>query len=336
MATISEVARLAGVSSATVSHVMNKTRKVNPETVERVESAIRELDYRPNAQARSLKTGLSRQVGVINLSSIDPYFSEVLLGIERVANAQGYAVLMEHSGYDERQQMVNLNLLLENGVDGVIINSPMVTDEFYALLRKLTIPCVMLQFYDETLPVDFIHTDDLNAAYQATAYLLDLNHTRVACIAGWANPEHSAYQRRAGYQKALLERGLPIRKDYFVVSQYSIEEGYNYFKQLRALPESPTALITYSDLLALGVLRAAADMGLSVPGDVSVIGFDDIELASYTVPRLTTVYQEKAVMGQMAFERLHQRIQNPGLPLERKVLPTHLVVRESCGLLRVP
>jgi LacI family transcriptional regulator len=331
MATIRDVAELAGVSTATVSHVLNKTRKVNPDTLARVEAAIEELNYRPNAQARSLKTGLSYQIGVINISSIDPFFSAVLHGLERAATAEGYGVLVGNSEFLLEQQESNIDLLIDKGIDGMIINSPIVTEEFYALLRELTIPCIMLQFYDESLPVDFIHPDDLTAAYNATSHLLDLNHTRVACIAGFAYRQHSAYQRGEGYRKALQDRGLPFREDYFVVTDYSIQQGYDTFTQLRALPDPPTAFIAYSDELAMGALRAAADLGLSVPGDVSIIGFDDLDLASYTIPRLTTVFQEKALLGQLAFERLRSRIDDPSLPPQRTILPTRLIVRESCG-----
>lgn len=331
MPTIRDVAELAKVSTATVSHVLNKTRKVNPDTMARVEAAIEELDYRPNAQARSLKTGLSYQIGAINISNVDTFFSAVLYGLERAASVEGYGVLLGNSEFDANQQEANINLMIEKGIDGLIITSPIVTDGFYDLLRKLTLPCLMLHFYDETLPVDFIHPDDLNAAYEATSYLLDLNHTRIACIAGFAYPQHSAYQRRKGYRKALQERGLRFREDYFVVTDYSIQQGYDALKQFRSLPDPPTAFFSYSDHLALGAMRAAADLGLSVPGDVSIIGFDDLALASYTVPRLTTIFQEKIHLGQLAFERLLSRINDSSLPPERMILPTRLIVRESCG-----
>lgn len=331
MATIRDVARLAEVSTATVSHVLNKTRNVNPDTQARVEAAIEELDYRPNAQARSLKTGLSYQIGAINISNVDPFFSAVLYGLERAANAEGYGVLLGNSEFNSERQEANIDLMIEKGIDGLIVTSPIVTDGFYDQLRKLTIPCLMLHFFDETLPVDFIHPDDLTAAYEVVSYLLDLNHRRIACIAGYAYPQHSAYQRRKGYRKALQERGLPLREDYFIVTDYSTQQGYEAFKKLRALPDPPTAFFTYSDQLAMGAARAAADLGLSVPGDVSITGFDDLELASYTIPRLTTIYQEKTSLGQLAFERILSRINHPSLPPERTILPTRLIVRESCG-----
>jgi DNA-binding LacI/PurR family transcriptional regulator len=262
---------------------------------------------------------------------VDPFFAEVLLGLERAANAQGYSVLLGHSEFDDAQQAANLKSLLEKGVDGLVINSPVVNDTFRDLVARLSVPCVLLQFYDPSLAVDFVHNDDRTAAYEAACYLIGLGHTRLACIAGLTYPEHTAHQRQQGYEQALREHGLPLRAEYFVVSDYSMQQGYDLFRQLWALPERPSALMTYSDLLALGALRAAADLGVSVPGDVSILGFDDIELAGFTVPRLTTVYQEKHLLGQMAFEQIRRRRADPSLPPQRHVVPAHLVVRESCA-----
>lgn len=331
MTTISDVARMANVSGATVSHVINKTRKVNPETIMRVEKAIAVLDYHPNSQARELKTGISNLIGVINISSIDPFFSEVLNGLERSANASGYGVLLRHSEFSNQVQMDNLDLLIRKNIDGLIINSPIMSDAFTEAIRKLKCPCLLLQYYDENLPVDYIHTDDMTAAYETTSYLIALGHTRIACIAGFAYPQHSAFHRRAGYEKALKEHNIPVNHKYFVTTHYTIQEGFDQFNHLRSLNKPPTAFITYSDLLALGAVRAATDNGYSIPEDISIIGFDDIEISSFTVPRLTTVFQEKSLMGQLAFERIRGRISDPTLLPERKILPARLVIRESCG-----
>ncbi|MBN1305241.1 MAG: LacI family DNA-binding transcriptional regulator [Anaerolineales bacterium] len=331
MATISDVANLARVSTATVSHVINKTRKVNPETIERVEAAILVLGYRPNPQARSLKTGLSRQIGVLNLSDFDPYFSEVLMGIEGAAREAGYGMLISHSEFHLERQMADMNLLLGNGVDGLIINSLIEDEEIFERLRCLRIPYLLLQFYSPDLPADCIHNDDEQAGYNATVYLLGLGHTRIGCISGYASPTQSAYNRLSGYRRALEENNIPFKMDYFCMTCYTLKEGYDSFINLQNLPEKPTAVITYSDPLAIAAIRAAVDLGLSVPGDISVIGFDDIEFANYSIPRLTTIYQEKALLGRLAFEMLIKRIHQPDLPFERKILPSHLVIRESCS-----
>jgi LacI family transcriptional regulator len=329
MSTISDVARLAGVSGATVSHVINNTRKVNPETHIRVEKAILALDYHPNAAARGLKTGYSKLIGVMSISSIDPFFSEIMVGLEHAAAASGYGLLLQNSEFDNQVQMDNLQMLLEKNIDGLIVNSPIMTADFMAAIRKAKFPILFLQYYDEELPIDFIHTDDFQAAYEAVCHLIELGHRRIACIAGFAYPQHSAFHRRAGYEQALKDHDLPVDKALFANTQYAMQEGYDVFNKMRTLKNPPTAFLTYSDLLALGAVRAAADAGLEIPKDVSIVGFDDIEISSFTVPRLTTIRQEKALMGRLAFERIQARIINPSLPTTHQILPASLVVRES-------
>ena len=331
MTTIHDVARMAQVSTATVSHVINKTRKVNPETIERVESAIHELHYQPNEQARSLKTGQSHLIGVMNFYSVDAYFSEVLSSLEASAFEAGYGVLLRHTADYGEDQGAAIRDWHNKKLDGLIINSPYVTGDFYEQIMQLGCPCVILHIHDPACPCDIIRGNDLEVTEEATRYLIGLGHQRIACIAGCAMEYQTASQRHSGYERALHQAGLPMREDYFRCSEYSIQESYNQARDLLGKSEAPTALLTYSDLLAIGVLRAAADLGLDVPGDVSVIGFDDVELASFSVPRLTTIYQDKQLMGELAVQQVLNRIQDPTLPREEIVLPARLVIRESTG-----
>ncbi len=331
MATILDVARLANVSTATVSHVINKTRKVNPETIEKVEWAIRELDYMPNEQARSLKTGRSHLIGVLNYDNVDDYFSEVLSSLERTAYEAHYDVIIRHAEMDGLNEGDAISAWANKNIDGLIVNSPVVTDQFNELIKKLNCPCVLLHVRGSFCQCDTIRINDLEATCEAIQYLIGLNHTRIACLSGIVFPSHTAADRHAGYEKALQEAGLPIRDEYFVVSDYTIEEGYQLFKELMALEAPPTAIFTYSDPLAMGALRAAADLKLEVPEDVSIIGFDDIYNASYFVPRLTTIHQDKQKIGELAIKQLLKRIQSPGLPKEDIVVNAHLSIRESTG-----
>jgi LacI family transcriptional regulator len=334
MTTIHDVARLAQVSTATVSHVINKTRKVNPETIERVEMAIRELHYQPNEQARSLKTGQSHLIGVMNFYSVDAYFSEVLSSLEASAFEAGYGVVLRHTADYGEAQGAAISAWRNKQLDGLIINSPYVTGDFYEQIIQLGCPCVILHIHDPACPCDIIRGNDLEVTEEATRYLIGLGHERIACIAGCAMEYQTASQRRSGYESALQQAGLPLRQDYFRCSEYSIQESYTLARGLLEKPEAPTALLTYSDLLALGVLRAAADLGLSVPGDVSVIGYDDVELASFSIPRLTTIYQDKQRLGELAVQQILKRIQDPNLPREEIVLPARLIIRESTGPLK--
>jgi LacI family transcriptional regulator len=331
MTTINDVARLAHVSNATVSHVINKTRKVNQETVEKVEWAIRELNYQPNEQARSLKTGQSRLIGVMNYYSVDAYFAEVLSSLEVSAHDAGYNVLLRHTERYGENQAEAISAWRNKNIDGLIINSPYVTEDFYGQIEKLGCPYVILHINDRACKGDIIRVNDLEASEEATRYLIGLGHQRIACIAGCALEYQTASQRRVGFERALLDASLPIREDYFRCTEYSIQQSYNQFKNLMDLPEPPSAVFTYSDLLAIGAIRAATDLRLSIPSDVSIIGYDDIELASFCVPRLTTIYQDKKQIGELAVQLILNRLHDPWRPREEIVLHTHLVIRESTG-----
>jgi LacI family transcriptional regulator len=331
MTTINDVARLANVSNATVSHVINKTRKVNPETIEKVEKAIKELNYRPNLQARSLKTGQSRLIGVLNYNSVDNYFAEVLTNIELAAYEAGYNVLQRHTERDGENAGAAISAWQNKNVDGLIFNTPVVTDEFRQLTQSLECPCVFLHIDDPQIKGDFLKVNDLESSEEAVRYLIGLGHRKIALIAGNALEYHTAGLRQVGYENALRQANISIRTDFIKYTDYGVSEGYEAFKNLMALPDPPTAVFGCSDMIAMGCIRAASDLGISIPGDVSVIGFDDIEMASFCTPRLTTIYQDKKKLGQAAVAQILKHIRHPELPNEQIVLPTHLVIRESTG-----
>jgi LacI family transcriptional regulator len=334
MTTINDVAKLANVSNATVSHVINKTRKVNPETIEKVQWAIRELNYRPNEMARGLKTGNSRLIGVLNYYSIDVYFAEVLTSLEAAAYQAGYDVMLRHTERDGENQGDAISAWINKNIDGLIINSPYIDDEFYDLIDRLNCPCVVMHIEDEKFKGDVIRGNDMQASEEAVNYLIGLGHERIACIKGVAYEYHTASYRRMGYEKALRAAGLSVREEYIIHTDYDIDEGYQAFKTLMSLPHPPTAIFTYYDLLAIGAMRAAADLGIRVPEDVSIMGFDDIMLAKYTTPRLTSIDQNKQRMGTMAVQLIIDRINDASLPPRQVVLPMNLVVRESTGLVK--
>ena len=331
MATINDVAKLANVSNATVSHVINETRKVNPETIEKVQWAIKELNYQPNAMARCLKTGNSRLIGVLNYYSIDMYFAEVLTSLEGAAYQAGYDVMLRHTERDGENQGDAISAWINKNIDGLIINSPLIDDQFYELIERVNCPCVLMHIEDERFKGDIIRGNDMQASEEAVKYLIGLGHKRIACISGIAYKYHTASYRKKGYEKALLEAGIPVREEYIVYTDYNIDEGYEAFKTLMSLPEPPTAIFTYYDLLAVGAIRAAADIGIKVPEDVSIMGYDDIRLAKYTSPRLTSINQNKQRIGEMAIQLIVDRIQDNTLPPGHVVLPMNLVVRESTG-----
>jgi len=262
---------------------------------------------------------------------VDAYFSEVLRSLETSAYTAGYNVLLRHTERYGEDQAEAVSAWRNKRIDGLIINSPYITDDFYEEIEKLSCPYVILHINDPACKGDIIRVNDLEASEGATRYLIEFGHNRIACIAGCAHEYQTASQRRVGYEKALRDAGLPIHEEYFLCTGYSIQESYNQFSKLMNLPYPPTAVFTYSDLLALGAMRAAADLGLCIPDDVSIIGYDDIELASFSIPRLTTIYQDKKLIGELAVSQILKHILNPDLSREEIVLPAHLVIRESTG-----
>lgn len=331
MTTIHDVAKRAAVSTATVSHVINKTRKVNLETIARVEQAIRDLQYQPNEQARGLKTGQSHMIGVFNYYSVDDYFSEVLCSLETEASNAGYNVLLRHTEPVTKDQSFAIQNWINQNLDGFIFNSPLITDEFQKQIDKLNCPCVLLHVKKPDCKCDVIRVNDEQISQVAVEYLIELGHQRIACISGITYEHHTASERKIGYEEALRSAGFQIRDEYFKETDYNIHEGYDAFMELMKLPDKPTAIFTYSDQLALGALRAASDLRLSVPKDVSIIGFDDVKMASFSSPRLTTIFQDKELMGKLAIRQILKHIQNPDLPNETIEIPTRLMIRESTG-----
>ena len=329
MATIKDVAKIAGVSYTTVSHVINKTRHVNPDTVEKVLRAIEETGYRPNQVARALRTQESRIIGVVSPENQDPYFASVLAGIEQASDAAEYNVIVTYSEHDIEKERKNISMLLDKGVDAIVIHCP-VDDSRIATLVSLDVPVLFLQYAHDTIPTDSIRTDDILGGYIATKHLLDLGHTKIACVAdGAVDINYSYLEREKGWRKALTERGITVDERYLVKADMCPGGGYNAFVALMKMENPPTAVFFYNDYLAIGALRAAKDMSLRVPEDVSFVGFDDMYLARYIVPRLTTVSQPKEDLGKLVFARMLERIKDRSIRQGKKLLNPELVVRES-------
>jgi LacI family transcriptional regulator len=302
MATMNDVARVADVSIATVSHVINGTRYVSPERAERVQAAMRELDYTPDATARSLRVGRTHTLGVVIPDNTNPFFAELARWIEEAGFDAGYTTILGNSGERADRERQYVSTLLSKRVDGLIIAPWRKPDAaLLRVLRKAQIPLVVID-RDDVLPsADAVLYDDVGGGRQAAEHLRELGHTEIAAIAGPPDPGHSP-GRLGGFVQALADGG--IRRF--------------------------TALFAANDLMAAGAIRELTGHGLAVPGDVSVVGFDDAPLAEMTTPALTTVRQPVQEMGDTAVSLLLARV--TGQAVEgggRHVLPTSLVVRES-------
>jgi len=328
MTKIVDVARRAGVSVGSVSRVINEHPSVSPATRERVEIAVRELGYVPNAIAGSLRSRRSKTVGLIIPDVTNPFFSELALHVERSAAAAGYNVILGNSDNSVDQETYYLHALAVRRVDGIIFVPANKTSHS----AEIAVPVVGVDREVDGHP--FVASDNRAGAKSAIEYLHSLGHRLIACVGG---PKDllNAQERRRGYE----EVALPILRsagvdssEYIVSADFSYDSGYAATRSLLELTPQPTAIFASSDQQAIGGMRAAADLGLTVPRDLSVVGFDDIPLANLVMPRLTTVGQPVAEIGVLAMRLLLDLLSGAEAPRRRRhLLATALQIRQSCA-----
>jgi LacI family transcriptional regulator len=328
MITIREVAEKARVSPTTVSHVVNNTRFVSEDVRTRVVIAMRELNYRPNALARSLRRGETHTLGLILPDSANPFFAEIGHAIEGAAFALGYSVILCNTENDDNKERLYTEVLENKQVDGMIFVAAGENHESISAIIKNGLPLVMVDRDMGSLELDTVTTDNHHGGMIATQHLLSLGHQIIGCITGLSNITPSA-DRVTGYRAALQQAGLPVEESLLVRGDFHAPSGYSAAMQILQRTPRPTAIFVCNDMMAIGALRAAAQLGLRVPEDVAIVGFDDIELASYTTPPLTTVAQPKQEIGQLAVKLVFERMGSPSLPPRHNVLSTQLVIRES-------
>jgi LacI family transcriptional regulator len=329
MATMKDVARVAEVSVATVSHVVNGTRFVSPERVERVHTAMGELDYTRDATARNLRVGRTDTIGLVVPDNSNPFFAELARWIEDAGFEAGYTTILANSNERPNRERRYIDTLLAKRVDGLIITPTVESDDgaLVAALRRARIPIVVMD-RDVSLPLaDVVLYDDAAGSRDAARHLLELGHTRFACIAGLPGvPE----ERLDGFRSALRDAGIELRDDAIVAGDFRFGGGREATARLLATGKRFTALFAVNDLMAAGAIRTLVEHGLAVPDDVSVVGFDDAPIAEMVSPPLTTVRQPLQDMADAAVSLLLARVSNGGAKRRiRRVLETSLVVRES-------
>ena len=329
--TMKDVAERASVSVTTVSHVLNKTRHVDPDLVRRVENAVRRLGYQPNALARGLRRKETRMLGMVVPDNSNPYFAELARTIEDTCFERGYSVILCNSDEDAAKESAYVSLLAEKRVDGIVfVASGNDCSGLEALLQH-RIPVVALDRELKGMRCDSIVVDNRHGGRQATLHLIGGKHRRIGCICGPRNLT-SAEERLQGYKDALSEARLPLDPALIQWGNFHIEGGYAAVQVLLDLSKPITAVFASNDLMAVGALRGIAARGLRVPDDVAVVGFDDIRFAKYTQPPLTTVMQPIRQIGKLATELVMARVNGERREPQRHRLKTILVVRESCGI----
>ena len=332
MTTIADVARHAGVSVATVSHVMNRTRHVEPETAERVRSAIAALRYSPNTLARSLRRGETKTIGLLLPDNSNPFFASVARQIEDAGFLAGYTVILCNSDGSAEKEERYLQVLMAKQIDGLIFAGS--SDHARVFARLLpSVPAVLLDREIQSVNVDSVLVDHDHGGYLAGKYLAGLGHKKIGVIGG-PRDSGSSPARLRGFARALQEAGLDLPANAVVDSDYHFAGGRKAMERLMAQARGITALFACNDLMAMGALTVLRARGLRVPDDMSMIGFDDIPYAVTTWPPLTTIAQPVEKIGTRAVSLLLARVAEPAAHSRREVLTPVLVERESCAPLR--
>ncbi|MBN1267050.1 MAG: LacI family DNA-binding transcriptional regulator [Anaerolineales bacterium] len=335
--TMSDVAQRAGVSKSTVSHVLNQTRFVAPDTKQRVAQAIIELDFRPSRIARSLAVHHSNTVGLLISDIANPFYPEVIKGVEEVALANAYNVFLANVGYDLERIVSSIHSMIDHRVDGAICMSTRFSPELVEELARSQLPAVFLDWHDPSRPsstgfFSSLQFDFARGVTEAVQHLINLGHRRFAHISGppdvW-----TARCRQETFLTALGQFGIPQQDVLVIEGNLQIEGGRAALTRILQASPRPTAIFAANDLMALGFLWEARSQGLRIPEDFSLLGLDNIPLASQITPGLSTIALPIHQIGRQAMETLLAMINNQPPtttdPSEPALIPTELILRES-------
>jgi LacI family transcriptional regulator len=325
--TIYDVARLAGVSTATVSRALNGTGQIAPATRAAIDAAVAQLGYHPNTAARTLVTRSTQTIALLLPDIANPFYADLVAGIQRRALETGHAMLLCTTESDPEREEQYLNLLRAKQVDGVLVDGLVLPPDRIARFVRDGLPIVCLDRDVDSASVPLVQVDNRLGARKATEHLLSLGHRRIAHVAG--SPELGISQERlGGYRDALAAAGIEPDPGLVAAGSFTEEGGHAATRALLAAAE-PTALFAANDLSAIGALSAIAEAGLEVPGDVSVVGFDDLRLSRFTTPPLTTIHQPGLEIARRATALLLDLAAGREPERRRYVLEPELVVRAS-------
>lgn len=331
--TMHDVAKEADVSIATVSRVINGAEGVSNKLEKRVKQAMKKLHYHPSSLARSLKQQKSMSVGILIPLLEHPSYSRMASAIEKKLFDLGYRGLICNSAEDEDRENAYIEMLLQQRVDGIIINSSARDPKYLSELRKNNIPIVLFDRSLTSVSCNQVFCDNSQGGYSGIQYLVELGHQRIGVIGGPTYPEVMT-RRIQGTQEAKVDFQIDNDPSLLITSDTQLfDTGYQAARQLLQLPSPPTAIFALMDVAAVGVMHAAAEMGIKIPDDLSVMGYDNLPIARYMMPPLTTVAQPFVEMSEKAVELLLNSITMPDLEPQKAVLPTQLVIRETTAAL---
>jgi DNA-binding LacI/PurR family transcriptional regulator len=328
-----EIAKRAKVSTATVSRAINRVPSVDPQLAKRVWRVVEQLGYYPNTQARALVSGKSRLFGLVVSEITNPFFPEIVQTFEELAVQNDYEILLTSTVHDTKRMKSSVRRMIERRVDGVAILTFGMEESLLHDLRLRRVPLVFVDVGPDAPRVSNIRVDYLNGIRQAVQHLAALRHREIAFITG---PNHlkSALARREAFRRSMEEIGLP--GELIVIGDHTMEGGMRALRELMNAEMRPTAVLCSNDMTAIGVMREAYDFGIGVPHDLSVVGFDDIRLAGFITPPLTTVQMSQTEVARIAFKALMDNVSQvaPGEGGREYPLSTNLVLRRSTALAR--
>ena len=332
---IRDVARRAKVSTATVSRTVNQVATVDAQLAKRVWKAIAELGYYPNRQARALGSGRSRVFGLVVSEITNPFFPEIVHTFETLAVEQNYEILLTSTVHDPKRMELAVRRMIESRVDGVAILTFGMEEELLEHLRFRGLPLVFVDVGPKAPRVSNIRVDYAHGIRQAVQHLAAMRHERIAFVTGPLGLR-SAVARKVAFEESLREIGLTVRPDFIVEGDHRLTGGKRALQALCNLRDRPTAVLCSNDMTAIGVMRQAYDLGISVPNDLSVIGFDDTRLADFMIPPLTTVQMSQTELATLAFNALLKdaRSENPQPSGTEYLLKTQLILRNSTAFPR--
>ncbi|OIK13728.1 LacI family DNA-binding transcriptional regulator [Bacillus sp. MUM 13] len=327
MVRIVDVAKKANVSTATVSRVISNSGTVKKDTTERVLKAIDSLNYQPNILARQLRRLETKTILVIVPDITNTFFSKVLRGIEAVAIANGYQVLLGDAQNDADRESGYLNILKQRKADGMLLLTAKNNGQAIEEIAK-QFPVVLACEYIEGSQIPTVSIDNVSSARKATRHLIELGHEKIGFLSGPFNSVLGR-DRYKGFQQALAQSGLPTDSLLVQEGDFSFESGINLMQKFLAIDEPPTAIFAANDEMAIGAIKAIKAKGLSVPDDISIVGFDDIKFASIYEPALTTIAQPSFEIGEKAMELLLQLINDNSIDKKQYILEDKLIIRDS-------
>jgi len=330
---IREIARRAKVSTATVSRTINRIPTVDPQLAKRVWKIVEELGYYPNTQARALVSGRTRIFGLIVSEITNPFFPEIVQSFEDIAVQHNYEILLTSTIHDPKRMEASVRRMIERRVEGVAILTFGMEESLLEGLKFRKVPLVFVDVGPSLPRISNIKINYRRGIRQAVQHLAALRHERIAFITGPLNLK-SAQARRSAFEESLQEIGMTVDPQLVVEGNHTMEEGIKALAYLAGLKRRPTAIMCSNDMTAIGVMREAYERGISIPQDLSVIGFDDIRLAQFIIPPLTTIQMSQTELARMAFKALlaEVEVETQAETGSEYVLETDLVLRKSTAM----